>query len=144
MERRSVIAGGGALAAAGVLAACGGSQTAEEVIGENPGSPQESTETGAVDAASELTTNDVPLEGGVIIAESKVVVVQPEAGTFAAYTAVCPHQGCLVTSVEQNEIICACHDSRFSSADGSVIRGPALEGLTAAAIAVDGDTITTG
>jgi hypothetical protein len=36
MERRTVIASGGALAAVGVLAACGGSQTAEEVVGEDP------------------------------------------------------------------------------------------------------------
>jgi Rieske Fe-S protein len=144
MERRTVIASGGALAAAGVLAACGGSQTAQEVVGETPEESQDTAEVGQEDAASELTTGDVPVGGGVIIAESKVVVVQPEAGTFAAYTAVCPHQGCLVTSVASNEIICACHDSRFSAEDGSVIQGPALEGLTTAAIAVDGDTITTG
>lgn len=143
MERRTVIASGGALAAVGVLAACGGSQTAEEVIGESP-QAEDAPESAPVESEAALTTGAVPVEGGVIIEESKVVVVQPEAGTFAAYTAVCPHQGCLVTSVANNEIICACHDSRFSSIDGSVIQGPALEGLTTAAISVDGDTITTG
>jgi Rieske Fe-S protein len=97
-----------------------------------------------IDAAGELTTGEVPVGGGVILEDSKVVVVQPEAGAFAAFTAVCPHQGCLVTSVADNEIICACHDSRFSATDGSVLQGPALEGLTAAAISVDGDTITAG
>jgi Rieske Fe-S protein len=144
MERRTVIASGGALAAVGVLAACGGSQTAQEVVGETPEQPEETSESGPIESAGQLTTNDVPVGGGVILEESKVVVVQPEAGAFAAFTAVCPHQGCLVTSVADNEIICACHDSRFSTADGSVIQGPALEGLTAAAISVDGDTITAG
>lgn len=144
MERRTVIASGGALAAVGVLAACGGSQTAEEVVGEDPQTPPDAPESGPIDSAGQLTTSEVPVGGGVILEDSKVVVVQPEAGAFAAFTAVCPHQGCLVTSVANNEIICACHDSRFSATDGSVLQGPALEGLTAAAISVDGDTITAG
>ena len=144
MERRQVLIGGSALAAVGALAACGGSD--EPTAAQTTPAGDASSQTAPADggAAPGLSTDEVPVGGGVILAEQKVVVVQPEAGAFAAFTAVCPHQGCLVTSVEANEIICACHDSRFSSTDGSVIRGPAQEGLAAAAISVDGSQITAG
>jgi Rieske Fe-S protein len=46
------------------------------------------------------TTADVPEGSGTVFKEQKVVVTQPEAGDFKAFTAVCTHQGCLVDSVE--------------------------------------------
>lgn len=138
MERRHVLLGGTTVLAAGALAACGGSSESAEappegVVVDPPVAP-----------SSTLSTDDVPVGGGKILTDEKIVVVQPDAGTFLAYTAVCPHQGCEVTSVEANEIICACHDSRFSSFDGSVLRGPAQQGLSSAAVSVDGSQITAG
>jgi Rieske Fe-S protein len=46
------------------------------------------------------TTADVPEGGGTVFKEQKVVVTQPEAGDFKAFTAICTHQGCVVQSVE--------------------------------------------
>ena len=43
----------------------------------------------------------VPVGGGVILTKDEVVVTQPEAGTFKAFSAVCTHQGCLVGLVDQ-------------------------------------------
>jgi nitrite reductase/ring-hydroxylating ferredoxin subunit len=43
---------------------------------------------------------DVPEGGGAIFADSKVVVTQVTAGDYRAFTAVCTHQGCIVSSVE--------------------------------------------
>jgi Rieske Fe-S protein len=140
MERRLVLLGGTAAVAAGALAACGSSGSSDSATATPDDAPQDAPV--GVDAS--LSTDEVPVGGGVILSDEKIVVVQPEAGAFAAFTAVCPHQGCLVTSVEANEIICACHDSRFSSFDGSVLRGPAQEGLTSAALSVDGTQITAG
>jgi Rieske Fe-S protein len=46
------------------------------------------------------TTAEVPEGSGTVFREQKIVVTQPEAGDFKAFTAVCTHQGCLVDSVE--------------------------------------------
>ena len=77
----------------------------------------------------------------MIVPEPPIVITQPVAGTFKAFTAICPHQGCLVSEVAENQIVCPCHGSLFSAEDGAVVQGPAVEGLTAASIAVQGDSI---
>jgi Rieske Fe-S protein len=68
--------------------------------------------------------------------------VQPEAGSFKAFSAVCTHQGCAVKSVTNGDIVCPCHNSIFSVTDGSVKSGPAKKPLPEVAIKVDGDSIT--
>ena len=45
-------------------------------------------------------TSDIPEGGGTIFADEGVVVTQPEAGDFKAFSAVCTHQKCTVTSVD--------------------------------------------
>jgi Rieske Fe-S protein len=59
-----------------------------------------------------------------------------------AFTAVCTHQGCLVASIADGMIVCPCHGSKFSIADGSVTGGPAPAPLAPQSITVSGDTIT--
>jgi thiosulfate dehydrogenase [quinone] large subunit len=56
------------------------------------------------------------------------LVIQPEAGTFLAFDAVCPHAGCTV-QYQQNEFVCPCHGSVFSGTTGAVEAGPAATGL---------------
>ena len=134
VERRTVLQVGGVLAAGGMVAACGGGSGAADA----------STPGGAIGNGSGGTiaaTADVPVGGGFVDDRVAVVVTQPVAGTFKAFTAVCPHQGCLVSKVKDNEIICPCHGSKFSSEDGSVIQGPATEPLAAADVAVQGDNV---
>jgi thiosulfate dehydrogenase [quinone] large subunit len=64
------------------------------------------------------------------------VVVQPTAGTFAAFDAVCPHEGCTVAYVAPDKLfICPCHGSRFNGETGALVKGPATRGLTPIAIA---------
>lgn len=99
--------------------------------------------------ASEGATNsvpiaDIPVGGGVIPSDATVVITQPVSGEFHAFTAVCPHGGCLVNEVTNNEIICPCHGSRFSATDGSVLAGPAVEGLSEASFQVNGSDVSFG
>jgi Rieske Fe-S protein len=152
-SRRAVLAGAGA-AAVVVLSGCatydqtGGAPPPEEPAPVEPeGGADPSQDAGGGDAggggpAPIAKTGDVPVGGGVILERQRVVVTQPAKGEFKAFTAVCTHQGCLVTSVEGGTINCACHGSKFKVADGSVAGGPAGRPLREVDIAVDGEGIT--
>jgi Rieske Fe-S protein len=95
-------------------------------------------------AAALATTSEVPEGGGKIIDGKNIVITQPQAGSFKAFTAVCTHQGCIVNSVADGTIDCPCHGSKFSIKDGSVVNGPASSPLAPVAIKVDGTSIVQG
>ncbi len=88
------------------------------------------------------STADVPVGGGLILEDEGVVVTQPAEGDFKAFSAICTHQGCPVTSVEDGTITCPCHGSRFSIEDGSVQAGPAPAPLPAVDITVEGGQVS--
>ena len=85
--------------------------------------------------------SDVPVGGGKILADKKIVITQPRAGSFEAFTAVCTHQGCTVSSVSGGTINCPCHGSKFSISNGSVVAGPAPSALAPVSIKVQGTSI---
>lgn len=106
------------------------------------GSEEQADVQPAADAGTELgAVSEVPEGGGHIFSDARVVVTQPEKGTFKAFDATCPHQRCQVSQVTET-IDCRCHNSAFSLEDGSVVSGPATTGLTPVEISVDGDTLT--
>jgi Rieske Fe-S protein len=82
----------------------------------------------------------VPVGGATIFEAQGVVVTQPIAGSFAAISAACPHQGCAVARVQDASIICPCHGSTFGL-DGSLMKGPAAEGLASRGITVANDQL---
>jgi Rieske Fe-S protein len=86
------------------------------------------------------TTAEVPVGGGLILAEQQLVITQPTKGEFKGFTAVCTHQGCTVNKVTDT-IDCPCHGSMFSIEDGSVVDGPAPSPLAEQALVVRGDSI---
>lgn len=146
MDRRTLLVTGGVVATAAVVTACGSSGEAESATASSAPSPDAGAGDSAVTSASDpiASTADIPVGGGVIVEEPAVVITQPVAGEFKAFTAICPHQGCLVSEVVENEIICACHGSRFSGTDGAVLEGPAQQGLTPAGVTVDGGSVVLG
>ena len=91
-----------------------------------------------VDALAKVS--DIPVGGGKIFEDKKIVVTQPAAGTIKAFSAVCTHQGCLVSQVDKT-IDCLCHNSKFSITDGSVVNPPASSPLAAVKVTVTGDSI---
>jgi Rieske Fe-S protein len=141
-SRRTILVAGAGGAAA-ILAGCTVYGRDEPAAADDPG-PTEGT-TGGL-----LSTAEVEVGGGVIVAAEDVVVTQPTSGEFKGFSATCTHQGCTVASVENGTINCPCHGSRFSVEDGSVVQ--AASGLSAdqqaplpeVAITVDGDTIRLG
>jgi len=86
-------------------------------------------------------TADIPVGGGKILTDKKIVITQPQAGSFHAFTAVCTHQGCIVSTVSGGTINCPCHGSKFSIANGSVVNGPAASPLAPVSIQVQGTSI---
>jgi nitrite reductase/ring-hydroxylating ferredoxin subunit len=85
--------------------------------------------------------SDVPVGGGKVFTDAKVVVTQPTAGQFKGFSAICTHQGNPVGSVEGGQIVCPFHNSHFSITDGSPVSGPAQTALPAVSVAVQGSNI---
>ncbi|MEU3374055.1 Rieske (2Fe-2S) protein [Streptomyces sp. NPDC006660] len=137
--RRTVIACVGAAGLAAALTACGGSDSAAKDSGAKPAGDGGGQAGGSGSVLGK--TADIPQGGGKIFAKEGVVVTQPSAGQFKAFSAKCTHQGCAVSSVSDGTINCPCHGSKFGVADGSVKAGPAPSPLPAAAISVEGDSI---
>ncbi|MFC8872187.1 Rieske (2Fe-2S) protein [Streptomyces sp. NPDC057148] len=139
--RRTVVAAAGAAGLAVALTACSGS---DDAASDDSGAaaPPASEGAGGEDAGAALAaTADIPEGGGKVFADQKVVVTQPTAGEFKAFSATCTHQGCAVKSVSDGVINCPCHNSNFSITDGSVQGGPAPKPLPAVQITVSGDSI---
>jgi Rieske Fe-S protein len=146
-DRRTVLRGAGASAAALALAACGGTSSGGAGTGSGAGptgsgtSPAATTGSGATALA---TTSEIPVGGGKVFAGQNVVVTQPTAGTFKAFSATCTHQGCTLEGVQSGVIVCPCHGSTYSITDGSVQGGPAPQPLPPVAIKVEGTSIVKG
>jgi nitrite reductase/ring-hydroxylating ferredoxin subunit len=96
-----------------VLAACGGSS------GNGAGGGGGSQRSGVL-----VATKDVPVGGGVILADQNVVVTRPDQGTFEGFSATCTHQGCTLANVAAGTINCGCHGSQFSITNGANVTGP--------------------
>lgn len=134
--RRGVFVGAGAVGAASLLAACGGEDA--------PTVSASTTPTTAAQAASGTLvakTADIPVGGGKIFPEQGVVVTQPTANVFVGFDAICTHQQCVLTSVADGKINCACHFSAFAINDGGVLSPPASRPLKAKELKVEGDEI---
>lgn len=158
VERRTVLQAGGLIAVGGLVAACGGGTDASATSAPAADGAATSAPAGSASAASPAASasasaalagalaqvSDVPVGGGIIIADPAVVITQPKDGEIKCFSAVCTHQGCLVGSVENNEIVCPCHGSTFSATDGAVIQGPATTALPAQQVTVADGTVILG
>ncbi|WP_291523855.1 Rieske (2Fe-2S) protein [Branchiibius sp. NY16-3462-2] len=150
-DRRAVLRsaglGGSAVAATVALAACG--QSSDSGTGATTGTTPSTTssaagtssaQSGGAAAKATVAASEVPVGGGVIVQE-KYVVTQPTSGEYKAFTAICTHQGCPVTSVADGVIKCPCHGSEFSISDGSVKQPPATEPLASYTATLEGSEV---
>ena len=142
LDRRTVLAGACGTCAA-VVAGCAAYGPAQPTPAPAaPAQPGAAPGGGSGAGAKLAATADVPVGGGVVLPDAQLVITQPTAGTFKAFSAICTHQGCTVSTVENGTINCPCHGSEFAIADGSVVAGPAPKPLPARSIKVSGGTIT--
>ena len=129
-------------AAAGVDQAVLGRPASDQTgSGQTGSGPSSSPQPASGQPPSLALTSDVPVGGGKILADKKIVITQPRAGSFEALTAICTHQGCTVSSVSGGTVNCPCHGSKFSIANGSVVTGPAPSALAPVSIKVQGTSI---
>ena len=134
MERRTVFQLGiSALALAGV-AACSSPSTATP----GGGATAAGGATSAANAGIRIPLSNIPVGGGLIDANDKVVLTQATSGQYKAFSAVCQHQGCIVGTIEGKNIVCPCHGSAYSIVDGSVVNGPTTKPLIPKSASVDG------
>jgi len=129
-RRESLAVAGLAVAGTAGLAACG----------DSAGDAVSSVASSAASAASDaIKAAEIPVGGGKVFERLKVVVTQPTAGDYKAFTAVCTHQKCTVKEVANGVITCPCHGSQFDAATGAVKKGPATEPLAAKKVTVGPD-----
>ncbi|MFI8006711.1 Rieske (2Fe-2S) protein [Streptomyces sp. NPDC086010] len=129
-RRRTVLGAG----AAALVTGCGSS-------GDGGGGGDDESPAPSSGGAELARTSDIPVGGGTIFKDRRIVVTQPKAGEFKAFSAVCTHAGCIVATVADGTIDCACHGSRFAIEDGAVERGPATRPLPAERITVEGGAV---
>jgi nitrite reductase/ring-hydroxylating ferredoxin subunit len=132
--RRTALLGIGALGVAGLVGCAG----AQEAVSSASGAV--SSATAAVKDA--IAKADIPVGGGKVFPALGIIVTQPTAGTYKAFTNICTHQGTPINKVENGVMICPLHQSHFSIVDGSVEQGPATKPLPEKSVKVSGDGIT--
>ncbi|MFJ5832131.1 Rieske 2Fe-2S domain-containing protein [Streptomyces sp. NPDC093089] len=130
VARRTVVAAAGSAGLVAALAACGGGSDDKNTAAEG--------------GATLARTGDIPVGGGKVLADQGLVITQPKAGEFKAFSSKCTHAGCAVSSVKDGAIVCPCHQSHFDVSDGSVKSGPATSPLPPTPIQVVGDEISLG
>jgi nitrite reductase/ring-hydroxylating ferredoxin subunit len=128
--RRTFLLATGATGAAALVAGC-----------SEYGDDNDSSSSDASPGQELAKTSDIPVGGGKIFKDEKVVVTQPKEGEFKAFSNICTHQRCPVANVEGGTINCNCHGSKFRITDGSVAHPPAPRPLPEKKITVDGNSI---
>lgn len=144
LSRRHALAGAASLGVgACLLSACGGDASSSSDAGSSDGTGNGGGGDGSASSGGGplTTTEDIEVGGGTVFGEQRVVVTQPTKGDFKGFSAVCTHQGCLVSTVSDGTINCACHGSSFSIDDGSVESGPATSPLAEVDLDIKGDKI---
>jgi Rieske Fe-S protein len=132
-RRESLMVAGVAVAGTAGLTACGSSS----------GDAVASAGSGAASAAGDaIAQADIPVGGGRVFDALKVVITQPTAGDFKAFSAICTHQGCTVEDVSSDGITCPCHGSTFDIATGAVTKGPATKALPTKSVTLGSNGIT--
>ncbi|MFJ8078832.1 Rieske (2Fe-2S) protein [Streptomyces sp. NPDC096176] len=140
VARRTVVAAVGGAGLTVALTACGGSDDTVQTGSDKPAGDGGAAGSGGVAGGTVIAkTADIPEGGGKVVGD--VVITQPVAGEFKAFSSKCTHQGCAVKDIANGTINCPCHNSQFDASDGSVKAGPATAPLPPTSITVEGDSI---
>ena len=87
-----------------------------------------------------------PSELKLVEAEGEQIVLADLGGPVIAFSNVCTHAGCdlVYGELEENELECDCHGSRFNVTTGEVLQGPATDPLTVYSVRIEGGDVLVG
>lgn len=83
-----------------------------------------------------MTTVSLPMPAGNAARFYDDAIVITEKGQTAVFSPVCPHLGCHINRLEEGELICPCHGSRFNLR-GQLTHGPSTQGLQPLSFEID-------
>ena len=143
VSRRGVLAGSAVTLAGAVVGfVLARNSDAATAAGGAAAANQYGPKTGA--GGSRLATLDAIPDGGGLVVDKADVVLVRSGDEVLGFSATCTHQGCTVTGVENGEISCPCHGSRFDPKTGEPVAGPAGRPLAKVPVEVrDGAVFTT-
>jgi len=121
-------AGGAPMSSAPMSSPASGAKSSGGMSSPSSGAPAGGTALGLA--------ADIPVGGGKVYQAAQVVVTQPTAGQYKAFSAICTHVGCICNQVANGTINCPCHGAKFKITDGSVVTGPAPTALAVKTITV--------
>lgn len=142
IDRRTVVGGMVAAGATVTLAACAAEPEPAETT-----PPSATVDQQPEEVAGEILlgpASDVIVGSGAkfqIDPSLTILVTQPRAGEYRAFSATCTHSGCIVSGVQDGQIACGCHGSRFNVETGAVEAGPARSALGKITIEVRGEDL---
>lgn len=142
IDRRTVVGGMVAAGATATLAACAAEP---EPVETTP--PSATVDQQPEEAAGEILlgpASDVMVGSGTkfqVDASLTILVTQPRAGEYRAFSATCTHSGCIVSGVQEGQIACGCHGARFNVETGAVEAGPARTALGKITVEVRGSDL---
>ena len=119
----------------GALAAC-------DSTGVRKGGPGDA-KPGAVLAK----VSDIPVGSGALVnsgSNGLLLVDQPTAGQIRAFNPTCPHAGAIVQAPQGGVVTCPAHGSQFNAGTGTLLKGPAPNGLASVAVKVVGANVVLG
>ena len=137
-QRRAVLAAlPGIVLLPGVAAACGMTEPAQP-----PSTVQQTTEV----QATSVPAADVPVGTAKQFktGDSTVIVAQPTAGEYVAYSARCTHQGGVVQVVQGMTLRCPLHGAEYDATDGRNTLAPAPRPLDVVPVTEAGGRLTIG
>lgn len=142
IDRRTVMGGMVAAGATVTLAACAAEPEQAETT-----PPSATVDQQPEQAAGEILLGpaaDVMVGSGKkypVDSSLTILVTQPRAGEFKAFSATCTHSGCIVNGVQDGQIACGCHGARFNVETGAVEAGPARSALGRITVEVRGEDL---